>query len=192
MAFANNTSFHPTIKTSPFDITFGTHPRTQLFQTPEVWAHYGEDKHWCLQTDEHNPGSQQAGEHACGSRLQKNVVTKIWRSILVILSLFRPKWDLFNVSGRRIMRGWTSSDERIPQWRRSYKVCIFTGRSITKKQHQLSSFPNLRSCLYNNTCHSFPNLKICLITTLLLQNTHSSCNFKTIDVTCNRPSLEPP
>ena len=42
MAFAYNTSFHRTIKTTPFKLTFGHNARTINFQ--EERKHYGEDK----------------------------------------------------------------------------------------------------------------------------------------------------
>ena len=42
MAFAYNTSFHRTIKTTPFRLTFGHNARTINFQ--ENTKHYGEDK----------------------------------------------------------------------------------------------------------------------------------------------------
>ena len=39
--------------------------------------------------------------------------------------------------------------------------CVQIGLRLgSPKQHQSSSFPNLRSCLYNYKCHSFPNLKL--------------------------------
>ena len=42
MAFAYNTSFHRTIKTTPFKLTFGHNARTINFQ--ENTKHYGEEK----------------------------------------------------------------------------------------------------------------------------------------------------
>ena len=42
MAFAYNTSFHRTIKTSPFKLTFGHKARTVNFE--DIRKHYGEDK----------------------------------------------------------------------------------------------------------------------------------------------------
>ena len=43
MAFAYNTSFHRTIKTSPYELTFVIEPRITNFATPDIRKNYGED-----------------------------------------------------------------------------------------------------------------------------------------------------
>ena len=41
--FAFNTSFHRTIKTPPFELTFGVEPRTITNPSPDIRMQYGED-----------------------------------------------------------------------------------------------------------------------------------------------------
>ena len=43
MMFAYNTSFHKTIKISPFEITFGIEPRICPNPNPDLRIHYGKD-----------------------------------------------------------------------------------------------------------------------------------------------------
>ena len=44
MMFAYNTSFHRSIKTSPFELTFGIEPRTMVNPSPDIQKQYGEDQ----------------------------------------------------------------------------------------------------------------------------------------------------
>ena len=43
MMFVYNTSFKRTIKTSPYELTYGIEPRTTNFATPDIRMFYGED-----------------------------------------------------------------------------------------------------------------------------------------------------